>query len=145
MGKILDNYLPLLIAFISVCLLWKYNLVDYNNSKELIKQFPVIGTCAFGFLLTMFSLIIQGNNVAIDRMRKRIKPFQRFVCFNKRVVILSFIATLYSYFIGYFSFDIACNNIEWLVLFFYWIIIWFIIDVFYFLIIFYMLVQGEIN
>jgi hypothetical protein len=145
MGKILEQILPFLLAFTVSYFLWKYNIVNYKNSIELIKQFPIIGTCAFGFLLTMFSLIIQGNNAAIDRMRKRVKPFSVFVNFNKRVVIISFIATLYSYFIGYFKFDISCNNIEFLVFMFYGLVIWFIIEVFYFLIIFYILVQSEIK
>lgn len=145
MGKVLEKLLPSLLGFIFAFFLWKYNIVNYKNSEDLLKQFPIIGTCAFGFLLTMFSLVIQGNNAAIDRMRKRIKPFSRFVNFNKRVVILSLTVTLYSYFIGYFKFDVSCNNIELFILIFYWIMIWFIIEVFYFLIIFYMLVQSEIS
>lgn len=145
MGKVIDMFVPLIISTVCVYLLHYWQLVNYENSADIIKQFSVIGTCAFGFLLTMFSLIIQGGNEAIDRMRKKGKPFSRFVSFNKKVVLISFITTLYAYFLGYLKFDTTSEYTGFLVELFYWLLIWFIIEVFYFLVIFYMLVQGEIK
>ena len=146
MGRFIDNYAPIIVSLLFAYLLYYYNIATYCNSVEFIKQFTTIGTCAFGFLLTMFSLIIQGNNNTVNRMKKRGKPFARFIDFNRKVVILSIITTLYAYCIGYLklqSLNVDYLNISTAI--FYFLLIWFVIELFYFLIIFYLLVEGEIN
>lgn len=145
MGKLFDYFLIPILSLVIVFFLYKFNLVNWVNSSELIKAFPTIGTCSFGFLLTMFTVIIQGNNSAIQQMRVRNKPFVRFVGFNKYVVILSFCFTLYAYIIGNFSFPKSFTGIDYLVDIFYFMLIWFILQTIYFLIVFYILVKGSIN
>ena len=34
---------------------------EYYSYKELIKEFPSIGMCAFGFMLTFLGIILQGD------------------------------------------------------------------------------------
>lgn len=145
MGRILDNILPPLVGIICGILFAKYDLITYCNSVNIIKGFPTIGTCIFGFILTMFSLIIQGNNEVVGRMKKSGKPFVRFVKFSRKVVVLSLIATLYSYFVGHYDFDVCTKLLDALAAVFYGILIWLSIEVSYFLTIFYVLVLGEIK
>ncbi len=142
MGKFLDYFLVLIISIITTVLLKKFEIISFDNSKEIIKQFPVIGTCSFGFLLTMFTVIIQGDNSALRQMRERRKPFLRFISFNRYAVTLAFFSTLYSFIIGNFE---AVNNFEYrdaLCLIFYILFIWFIGQTFYFLCVFYTLAKG---
>lgn len=145
MGRIVDNILPPFIGILCGILFVKYDIITYAGSENLIKGFSTIGTCMFGFILTMFSLIIQGNNEVVARMKKSGKPFVRFVKFSRKVVVLSLVATLYSYFIGYYEFEVSSELLNVLVIIFYSILIWLIIEVFYFLTVFYVLVQGEIK
>lgn len=143
MGKILDYYLPLIISIVVSATLSHWGIVNFKNSEDLFQQFPVLGTCSFGFLLTMFTVIIQGNNSAIRQMRDRKKPFNRFVNFNMYVVILAFIVTVYSFIIGNFKFSEQFPYKEWICLVFYILLIWFIIQTLYFLCVFYTLTKGS--
>ncbi len=145
MGRVADNILPPLIGIVCGILFAKYDIITYANSENLIKEFPTIGTCIFGFILTMFSLIIQGNNEVVARMKKSGKPFVRFVKFSRKVVVLSIVATLYSYFIGCYEFKVSLESLDILAIIFCSVLIWLVIEVFYFLTVFYVLVQGEIK
>lgn len=143
MGKILDYYLSLILSIAVSVLLFHWDMFNYDNSAALFQQFPVLGTCSFGFLLTMFTVIIQGNNSAIRQMRDRKKPYERFVNFNKYVVILAFLTTVYSFIIGNFKFAEQFPYKEWMCLVFYILFIWFIVQTLYFLCVFYTLVKGS--
>lgn len=68
---------------------------------ELLESFPTIGLGIFGFMLTFIAIILQSSNKTIDFMKSQTILFQRFVEYNKRVVYLSAILTLYTY--------ITCN------------------------------------
>jgi len=143
MGKILDYYLSFILSIMVSVLLSHWDIVNFDNSTDLFQQFPVLGTCSFGFLLTMFTVIIQGNNSAIRQMRDRKKPYERFVNFNKYVVILAFSVTVYSFFIGNFKFAEWFPYKEWMCLVFYILFIWFIVQTLYFLCVFYTLAKGS--
>jgi zinc transporter ZupT len=145
MGRIADNILPPLIGIVCGILFAKYDIITYANSENLIEQFPTIGTWIFGFILTTFSIIVQGNNEVVARMKKSRKAFSRFVKFSLKVAMLSMIATLYSYFVGYYEFTVSSNLLNLLAVFFCSILVWLTIEVFYFLIVFYLLLQGEIK
>lgn len=125
---------------------------SYNNWKGFIQEFPTIGMCAFGFLLTLLSIIIQGNSPNIERMKSRTNLFNRFILFNKRIVMLSLISSLYSYLLGYLNFNWIIDGIhvdECFVLFaekfllslFTFLFIWFIVDVIHFIRLFYVLIK----
>ena len=142
----LEKYVSFVLGLMISTLLYFCVNVSYEANVELIKQFTTIGTCTFGFLLTLFSLIIQGDNQAINKMRSRHKPFLRFIAFNKKVVVFSFLLTIYSYIIGYVAItDIISNErvIKALVCLFYGGLVCFIVETIYFLMIFYLLIQGK--
>jgi len=80
------------------------------NWIDFIKAFPTIGMCAFGFLLTFLSIILQGNSEAITWMKSRKNLFRRFVVYNKRIVIVSFYLSISSYGFGFVKFELL-NNI----------------------------------
>lgn len=145
MGKLKDYFLTPFVSIVIAIILNKLHLISFENSKELIKQFPVIGTCSFGFLLTMFTVLIQGTNPALKKMRDRKKPFLRFVSFNKYAVVLSFAVTLYSFFIGNYYFGNHPILLKYLCLIFYVLFLWFIGQTFYFLIVFYILTKSLNN
>ena len=143
MGKFLDYYIALILSIAVSVMLNRWNIIDFDNSKDLFQQFPVLGTCSFGFLLTMFTVIIQGNNSAIRLMRERKRPYERFVNFNKYVVILAFLVTVYSFIIGNFKFNTQFPYKEELCLIFYILFLWFIGQTLYFLWVFYILAKGS--
>jgi len=142
-------FLGLIIAII----VWCVN-PSYGNWEGFIQEFPTIGMCAFGFLLTLLSIIIQGNSPNIIRIKNRTNLFNRFIFFNKRIVLLSFISSLYSYLLGYLNFNWIIDSInidECFVLFakkfllslFAFLFVWFIIDVIQFIRLFYVLIKEE--
>ena len=146
MAQLIEKYIAFVVGLIVVIFLYVCSNVTYASSQEFIKQFTTIGACTFGFLLTLFSLIIQGDNQAINRMRKRHKPFLRFIAMNKRVVIFSFLLTVYAYIIGYIDITQIIENsdiIKIAVCLFFGGFIYFILETVYFLIIFYLLIQGK--
>lgn len=143
MGKFLDYYMSLIISIAVSVMLNRCGIINFDNSKNLFQQFPVLGTCSFGFLLTMFTVIIQGNNSAIRQMRDRKRPYERFVNFNKYVVILAFMVTVYSFIIGNFKSIEQFPYKEWMCFAFYILFIWFIIQTLYFLCVFYTLAKGS--
>lgn len=109
--KFIENYFPFLLGVLVSYIFFKYEIVNYSDCKEFIKQFATIGTCAFGFLLTLFGLIIQSNSDVITEFRKRKIPYRRFIFYNRKVVFVSLLLTIYSYIVGCLSWDnLLLNN-----------------------------------
>ena len=71
---------------------------------DFMKGIPALCITIFGFLLTLLGIILQGNSPTINWMRSRKETFNRFVDYNKRIVLLSFIISIYSYILGFFNF-----------------------------------------
>lgn len=110
----------------------------------LIKEFPTIGMCAFGFLLTLLGIIIQSDTEIIIWLKSDKKLYNRFIRLNRRVVVVSFIISLLSYLIGFINWpDLIENENSNLIIISIWLglLSWFILDVIYFLRIFYLLIQ----
>jgi hypothetical protein len=146
MIRLIEKYFTYIIGLIVAFLLYKYTNVTYQGSLEFIKQFTSIGTCTFGFLLTLFSLVMQGDNQVINKMRKRHKPFLLFIAVNKKIVVFSFLLTIYAYVVGYIDITTIisnCENLKIAVCLFYGGFVCFILETIYFLIIFYLLIQGK--
>jgi hypothetical protein len=127
---------------------------ELSKWKEFVKEIPNIGMCTFGFLLTFLGIILQGVSETIEWMRKREKLFQRFISFNKRVVILSVFLSVYAYFLAYFDFKwiaeyfadyiCLCKIIRRLLIsVFVFLSVWFLYDVMYFIKIFYLLIKKN--
>ena len=122
--------------------------------KEFIKEIPNIGMCTFGFLLTFLGIILQGGSKTIEWMKSRETLFQRFIDFNRRIVILSIVISVYAYFLAFFNFewireyfiDFMCiYHIirKLLISLFVLLSVWFLYDVMYFIKIFYLLIKKN--
>lgn len=122
----------------------------FSHWRPFIVAFPPIGVSAFGFLLTFLSIILQGNSKTIERMMNRDKLYNKFIDFNKRIVIISLILSLYSYAIGYsdlqiihdlFSSEMVRIIENVLIGTFCGLFVWFVIDTFHFTRLFYILIR----
>lgn len=145
MSKFLEKYLPPVFGVLVGILVWKYNIMSFEDCEDLLRQFPPIGSIVFGFVLTMFSLIIQSNSDAIIRMRQRTVPFNRLVAYNKKVVLFSLVFTFFCYFFGYFEIP-TCSFFDinkFIVSIFCGALIFYILLVIYFLLIFYILISEN--
>jgi hypothetical protein len=123
-----------------------------SDWKDFVKEIPSLGMCAFGFLLTFLGIILQGQSQTIEWMKSRDTLFKRFVAFNKRIVILSIIISIYSYFLAFFNFEWILHtwcylNLFWdcvqkiMIALFLTLAIWFLYDLLYFIKIFYLLIK----
>jgi hypothetical protein len=124
------------------------------NWKDFIREIPGIGMCIFGFLLTFLGIILQGGSKTVEWMKSRKILFSRFIAFNKRVVILSIIVSVYAYFLGYFNFDCLTGVfknyprtlsffIRLLISAFSLLLVWLLIDILKFTKIFYLLIKKN--
>lgn len=96
MGKIIEKITPFLLSIVAMYLYWRYEPV-WLQMKDIIKEFPAIGTFTFGFLLTLFGLIHQGSNTVIMSFKNRKSLYKRFIHYNRDTVFMSLILTVYSY------------------------------------------------
>ena len=119
-----------------------------------MKGIPSLCITVFGFLLTLLSIILQGNSPTINWMRSRKKTFNRFVDYNKRIILLSFIISIYSYILGFFNFEYYIEQLtlsncisklteKALISIFVVLFVWFIIDTLQFIKIFYALIKEK--
>lgn len=99
-GRKIENSLSIIIG-ICLCvyvLLWLDISVDLL--VPIMKDFQNIGICVFGFLITTMSIIIQGNSETILKIKNNEIIYKRIISLNKRVVIISLIAAIYSLIFG---------------------------------------------
>jgi hypothetical protein len=126
---------------------------QFDNWKDYIKEFPTIGMCAFGFLLTFLGIILQGNSSTIEWLKKG-ELFPRLISFNKRIVSLSLFLSIYSYLLAFCKFDLITKSIgaesniifciqEFSISAFVGLVIFFVYDLIVFINIFYSLIKGK--
>lgn len=96
MGRAIEKITPFLLSIVAMYLYWRYEPM-WLQMKNIIKEFPAIGTFTFGFLLTLFGLIHQGSNTVILSFKNRKGLYKRFVHYNRDTVFMSLILTVYSY------------------------------------------------
>ena len=139
----------LLTGIIVGYIIWVINPI-FSNWKPLIVEFPTIGMCAFGFILTFLGIILQGNSDTIKWIMSRDKLYNRFIAFNKRILVISFVLSIYSYIIGYADFQIVKDSLSpqlvqnaknLMISVFGGLLVWFIIDIVQFTRMFYVLVR----
>lgn len=127
---------------------------SFNGSMKAISNLPTITTCIFGFLLTLFGIIIQGNGAMIKKMKSTNVVFERYISFTKRVIWISL-------FLSVFAFGVGSINLSWwgiafeelstiriiieecilrILVFF---SIWLILDLVYFIHLFFLLIRTE--
>lgn len=120
LAKIRENHLGLALGILCGVGVWFLN-PSYAESIDLIKALPTLTTCIFGFLLTLLGIILQGNGPVINNMRGSSKIYNRFINYNKKVVLLSFVMTLLALLAGYVSYDwlhclISSINPNWTII-----------------------------
>jgi len=69
-----------------------------------MKSFVEFGSLCFGVLLTFFGVVIQSSSETIRQMKRRTKPFNRFIEYNRNMIIFSLALTVYAYILGNLSF-----------------------------------------
>lgn len=94
--KAKETYGGILIGLLT-CFLLLRSSIKYTDCQGIVDNFPEIGIFVFGFLLTILSLIIQGDSETIKWLNTRVNLYNRVVQFNKRVVFLSLIMALSAY------------------------------------------------
>lgn len=119
----------------------------YNDYKGLIESSTTIAINIFGFLLTLLGLILQGTSETIDKMKSRKILYNRFIGFNKKVVIFAFIISIFGFLLkfndNYFYLK-AFNFIDQILLSLFFSIFGFLlVQTSYFIILFYQLLKNK--
>lgn len=144
MGKIIEKITPLLLSIVAMYLYWRYEPMCLQM-KDIIKEFPTIGTFTFGFLLTLFGLIHQGSNSVISSFKNRKSLYKRFVHYNRDTVFMSLILTVYSYVLSNLTIweGGSSTTVHIVVTLFVGGFIYFSLTSVYFLYLFYLLVERD--
>lgn len=106
-GRIIEENAGWAAFVIGVVLACFISPEKYHYSA-LINGFPAIGLGVFGFMLTFIAIILQSSNKTIDYMKSQETLFRCFINYNKRVVYVSAILTLYTYLISSFCIPDDC-------------------------------------
>lgn len=104
MGRIIELYLPIALAIIISLLSWYYYPLGNSQTQNLLDEFRDIGAFVFGFLLTLFALLLQSNNQVIKNFRERHGIlYKRLIHLNRNAVYTSLLLTIYAYCISNFN------------------------------------------
>lgn len=80
---------PIISLIISVVVFIYRSSFEFLYGKEFNTALVTITTMLFAFLLTILTIILQGNNTTMKAMKNN-KLFNKFIKFNKRIVFLFF-------------------------------------------------------
>lgn len=131
-------------ALIGICLslYFLYHKTAYWGENYFVLDKSIdISFILFGFILTVLSILVQGNNSTLQRLKKH-KGFIRIITYSRTIVILAAI-------LGFYSFSVLfmlpapelCNNILFAVFVFLWS--WLIWNAVIFLIVFYNIILSS--
>lgn len=147
-----ETFGSFILASLITCFIYNIN-PSFESWKEFIKEFPTLGMCAFGFLLTFLGIILGGGSETINWLKSRPVLYRQLIGFNKRIVLLALFLSLYSYGIAYFkyeylqSFGLSMDEITvllcYLLYFFIFGFFWFLLDTVLFIIIFYLIIESD--
>lgn len=106
MSRFFDYKAPLIVALVVAFLNFKfaYFLGPLDKLQEFMKSFVEFGSLCFGVLLTFFGVVIQSSSETIRQMKRRTKTFNRFIRYNRNMIIFSLALTVYAYIFGNLSF-----------------------------------------
>ena len=82
-----------------------------KSPGRIIEEYAGWAAFVIGFMLTFIAIILQSSNNTIDYMKSQETLFKCFVDYNKRVVFVSAILTMYSYLMSSFCMPVDC--IDW--------------------------------
>lgn len=100
-AKIKENYSGILSGLLLAVIVVFLLNPAYSDCIDMIRALPQLTTCIFGFLLTLLGIILQGDGPVITKMRDSVVVYNRFIAYNKKVVILSFALTIIALLMGY--------------------------------------------
>lgn len=148
MGKWLDYRIAYLFAGLGVFLSLKYISVSEGRDEyqKFMSAFVEFGSLCFGVLLTFFGIVIQGSSDTILRMKRKTKMFNRFILYNRNIIIFALVLTIYAYIFGNLDFWKTMSYVqETVILIFGGAFAYFIYGLCYLLIIFFLLLQQHEN
>lgn len=104
-AKIRENYSGVFWGVVLAILIVLFVNPTYKECIDMIRALPQLTTCIFGFLLTLLGIILQGDGPIITKMQSSTVIYNRFIGFNKKIVILSFAMTVLALIMGYANYD----------------------------------------
>ena len=149
MSRFIDYKAPFLGAMVVAFLSFKYayTLGPLKELQEFIKSFVEFGSLCFGVLLTFFGIVIQSSSETIRQMKSRAKNFNRFIVYNRNMIIFSLVLTVCAYILGNLNFwKITTYSISELVIsIFFGALVYFLYGLLYLLLIFFNLLRQHEN
>lgn len=149
MSRFFDYKAPFLGAMVVAFLSFKnvYILGSLEELQEFIKSFVDFGSLCFGVLLTFFGIVIQSSSETIRQMKRRMKTFNRFIVYNRNIIIFSLVLTICAYILGNLNFwKITTYSISELVIsIFFGALVYFLYGLLYLLLIFFNLLHQHEN
>ena len=146
MSRFFDYKAPLIVALVVAFLNFKfaYFLDPLDKLQEFMKSFVEFGSLCFGVLLTFFGVVIQSSSETIRKMKRRTKTFNRFIRYNRNMIIFSLALTVYAYILGNLSFwKISIS--EFVISIFIGAFVYFLYGLLYLLLIFFNLLHQHEN
>lgn len=149
MSRFFDYKAPFLGAMVVAFLSFKYVYIlgSLEELQEFIKSFVDFGSLCFGVLLTFFGIVIQSSSETIRQMKHRMKIFNRFIVYNRNIIIFSLVLTICAYILGNLNFwKITTYSISELVIsIFFGALVYFLYGLLYLLLIFFNLLHQHEN
>ena len=149
MSRFFDYKAPFLGAMVVAFLSFKYVYIlgSLEELQEFIKSFVDFGSLCFGVLLTFFGIVIQSSSETIRQMKSRAKNFNRFIVYNRNMIIFSLVLTVCAYILGNLNFwKITTYSISELVIsIFFGALVYFLYGLLYLLLIFFNLLHQHEN
>lgn len=149
MNRFIDYKAPFLGSIVVAFLSFKYAYIlgPLKELQEFIKSFVEFGSLCFGVLLTFFGIVIQSSSETIRQMKSRAKNFNRFIVYNRNMIIFSLVLTVCAYILGNLNFwKITTYSISELVIsIFFGALVYFLYGLLYLLLIFFNLLRQHEN
>ena len=76
----------------------------HGNFQNFMSAFVEFGSLCFGVLLTFFGIVIQSSSDTVRRMKRKTKMFNRFIRYNRSIIMFSLALTIYAYIFGNLDF-----------------------------------------